>query len=57
MKFLYVLVSNERDIYYEQTYVSILSLKHFNPTAFVHLLVDNLTFATFSGGGESLLKA
>lgn len=51
MKFLYVLVSNERDIYYEQTYISILSLKHFNPNACVHLLVDNLTFATFAGGG------
>ena len=27
VKFLYILVSNEKDIYYEQTLVSVLSLR------------------------------
>ena len=43
MKFLYILVSEEKDIYYEQTLVSVLSLRHYNPDAFVSLLVDDRT--------------
>lgn len=43
MKFLYILVSEDKDIYYEQTLVSLLSLRHYNPDAFVSLLVDDRT--------------
>lgn len=43
MKFLYILVSEEKDIYYEQTLASALSLRHYNPDAFVTLLVDDRT--------------
>jgi len=46
VKFLYILVSNEKDIYYEQTLVSVLSLRHYNPDAFVTLLVDDKTDKT-----------
>ena len=43
VKFLYILVSEDKDIYYEQTLASILSLRHYNPEAFVSLLVDDKT--------------
>lgn len=49
MKFLYVLVSGEKDIYYEQTLCSILSLRHYNPDAFVSLIVDDGTDKSFVG--------
>jgi len=49
VKFLYILVSNEKDIYYEQTLVSVLSLRHYNPDAFVTLLVDDKTDKTLVG--------
>lgn len=43
MKFLYILVSNENDIYYEQTLVSATSLRHHNPDASISLVVDDKT--------------
>ena len=43
VKFLYILVSEDKDIYYEQTLTSILSLRHYNSEAFVSLLVDDKT--------------
>ena len=49
VKFLYILVSGEKDIYYEQTLVSVLSLRHYNPDAFVTLLVDDKTDKNLSG--------
>lgn len=49
VKFLYSLVSKESDIYYEQTLVSMLSLRHYNPGAFVSLLVDDKTDSTLVG--------
>lgn len=42
-KFLYILVSQEKDIFYEQTLVSAVSLRYHNPDAFISLLVDDLT--------------
>ena len=49
VKFLYILVSNEKDIYYEQTLVSVISLRHYNPDAFVSLLVDDKTDKSLVG--------
>ncbi len=49
MKFLYVLVSNEKDVYYEQTLMSALSLKHHNPDAFISLIVDDKTDLNMTG--------
>jgi len=54
MKFVYVLVSNDKDIYYEETLVSVLSLKHQDPDAYVSLVVDNGTDATFTGARAAL---
>ncbi|GHV12759.1 hypothetical protein AGMMS49938_05970 [Fibrobacterales bacterium] len=49
MKYLFVLTSKERDIYYEQTLVAITSLRIHNKNAFVSLLVDDQTAATLTG--------
>ena len=45
MKFLYVLVSDGKDIFYEQTLVSVVSLRHYNPGASISLPVDDGTDA------------
>ena len=43
MKYLYVLVNSATGFYTEQTYVSMLSLKHVTPDAYISLLVDDKT--------------
>lgn len=43
MKYLYVLVHSESGYYVEQTYVSMLSLRHITPNAYISLLVDDTT--------------
>jgi hypothetical protein len=43
MKYLYVLVNSTTGFYIEQTYVSMLSLRHVTPDAFISLLVDDKT--------------
>lgn len=48
-KFLYILVSGEKDIYYEQTLLSAMSLRHHNPEAFISLLVDDGTDGNLVG--------
>ena len=45
-RFVYVLVSTPQDLFYEQTLVSVSSLKHYNPTAKVVLVVDDKTDET-----------
>lgn len=49
MTFVYVLVSNEKDTYYEQTMISAQSLLQHNEGAKVVILVDQGTAETFSG--------
>lgn len=49
MKFVYVLVSNEKDTYYEQTIISVSSLLQHNSSANVVIIVDQGTAETFSG--------
>ena len=49
MTFVYVLVSNEKDTYYEQTMISAKSLLAHNTDAKVVILVDQGTAATFTG--------
>lgn len=56
MKFLYILVSNDSDIFYEQTLASVHSLKHYNPEAFVTLLVDDKTDKTLFGFRAEIKK-
>lgn len=43
MKYLYILVNSTTGFYTEQTYVSMLSLRHVAPDAFISLLVDDKT--------------
>lgn len=49
MTFVYVLVSNEKDTYYEQTMISVSSLLQHNNAAKVAIIVDQGTAATFKG--------
>lgn len=48
-KIVYVLVSSNNDIYLEQAYVSMYSVKYYMPDAHITLLTDKLTKATFIG--------
>ena len=43
MKYLYILVNSKTGFYTEQTYVSMLSLRHVSPDAYITLLVDSET--------------
>lgn len=43
MKYIYILVNSKTGFYTEQTYVSMLSLKHVSPNAYITLLVDDET--------------
>lgn len=54
MKFLFILVSEERDIYYEQTLVSVVSLRRRNPDAFISLVVDDRTDLSLKGFRSSI---
>lgn len=49
MTFVYVLVSNENDTYYEQTMISVSTLLQHNKGGRVVIIVDQGTAATFTG--------
>ena len=51
-KVVYVLTSTEKDIYLEQTLVSIYSLRKYNPQVHVTLLTDTLTEKTLRYGNR-----
>lgn len=55
-KIVYILVSSSQDIYLEQAYVSMYSLKHYMPEAHIVLLTDTATQSTFTGVREKELK-
>lgn len=55
-KILYVLVSSMKDHYYEQAFVSMLSLKHVDPNSFISLLVDSETAETLRDAREKILN-
>lgn len=48
MKYVYVLTSTPKDLYYEQALMSAYSLRLHNPNAEVIILVDNKTNASFN---------
>ncbi|GBU23737.1 glycosyl transferase [Fibrobacteria bacterium R8-3-H12] len=56
MKFLYVLVSTPKDIYYEQAFISITSLRMHTPNAFVSLLTDKETIDSIQGRKADIRK-
>lgn len=54
MKFVYVLISSEKDYYTEEALVSMYSLKKHNPTAHIVLLTDADTFQSLQYRHEYL---
>jgi hypothetical protein len=56
MKYLYVLVSIETDLYYEQALLSITSLRRLMPNAFVSLLVDDITKQSLQGSRKQIYQ-
>lgn len=55
-KIVYVLTSSDKDIYLEQAFVSMSSLRRYNPDACVILLTDDLTAATFTGNRKRMIE-
>ena len=53
---LYVLVSNEKDIFWEQTFISIHSLLRTNGSVNISILMDDKTRQSLKGKREDLLK-
>lgn len=49
MKFVYVLISDEKDYYTEQCLVSIHSLRLNNPKAHIVVITDKYTLSTLDG--------
>ncbi|EID83946.1 hypothetical protein MSI_26560 [Treponema sp. JC4] len=56
MKYVYVLTSTEKDLYYEQCLMSVFSLRHYMPDAEIIILTDNRTNSTFKGKREKIKK-
>ena len=56
MKIVYVLVSDNADYYWEQTYISMMSLLHYNPTANIVLVVDQETHHNLVGNRECIIS-
>ncbi|MCR5723557.1 MAG: glycosyl transferase [Treponema sp.] len=48
MKYVYVLTSTPKDLYYEQALMSVWSLRLHNPSAHITVLVDDKTAASFT---------
>lgn len=55
-KIVYVVTSDETDVYLEQALLSVFSLRKHNPNAYVELVVDQDTNATIVGKREEILK-
>ena len=49
MKYVYVLTSSEKDLYYEQFFISVASLRLHNPKAFIVALIDSKTKKGLAG--------
>ena len=56
MKFVYVLTSTPKDLYYEQALMSVWSLRYHMPQAHIIVLVDNKTKDSFSEPNRSELQ-
>jgi len=56
MVFVYVLISTEKDSYFEQAFLSISSLKQVSSDAKINLLVDKATYATFVGVRKKIVE-
>ena len=59
MKYVYVLTSSDNDFYYEQFFISIVSLRLHNPQAYIVVLIDSKTKESLVGkraGYESYIS-
>ena len=56
MKYLYVLASDDSDLYFEQALLSLTSLRLRMPNAFVSLLTDDLTVKNLCGKRGEIIK-
>lgn len=54
-KILYVITSSEKDIYFEQLFISITSLRRKMPTAHITVLTDTLTYSNLSDKRKAML--
>ena len=48
LKIVYDVISTEEDNYFEQAWVSMFSLKHYNKNAYIVLLTDESTLMTIN---------
>jgi len=55
-KIVYAVVSDEKDVYLEEVFLSTYSLRRHDPDALVELVVDGKTDATIKGDREKMLK-
>ena len=55
-KIVYVVTSDETDVYLEQALLSVFSLRKHNPDDYVELVVDQDTDATIAGKRKEVLK-
>lgn len=55
-KIVYVVTSDETDVYLEQALLSVFSLRKHNPNAYVELVVDQDTDSTIAGKRGEILK-
>ena len=55
-KIVYILCSDDSDIYLEQTFLSVFSLRKYNPKAYVVLVVDQRTNEILEGHRSKILK-
>lgn len=55
-KFVYVLTSTEKDLFYEQCYLSVVSLKLHNKDAYTVLLTEKETYESFKAGRNRMLE-
>lgn len=55
-KIVYVLVSSDADIYYEQALLSAWSARHHNPTAHIAVVMDDKTAMRFDAAQAELLR-
>ena len=55
-KIVYVVTSDETDVYLEQALLSVFSLRKHNPNAYVELVVDQNTNTTITGKRGEILK-
>lgn len=56
MKIVYILVSDDMDFYWEQTYVSMMSLIYYNPYSEISLVIDKETMSNLIDRRSLLLK-